>query len=69
MAEERKNESDGIIPSERRGLWIAVTFIIALLALVVSSVAIYRITIVTGITQIEIHTLFKRIDTLEMKIK
>lgn len=69
MGVERKNESAEIIPSERRGLWIAVTFTIALLALVMSIVAIRRINVTTVITQAEVLVLDKRIDKLEMKVK
>ncbi len=69
MTVERKNESAEIIPTERRGLWIAVTFIIALLALFISIVAIYRLSIATAFTQGEVLILDNRIDKLEMKVK
>ncbi|MCI5207793.1 MAG: hypothetical protein D3910_03145 [Candidatus Electrothrix sp. ATG2] len=65
MTEEKRNERPEIIPPERRGTWIAVTFVLALLALIASFVGIYRIYTVTAILQTEIVLLDNRIDKLE----
>lgn len=51
-----------IIEPERFGTWIAVTFIIALLALVLSFIAIDRANESTMITQAEILLLNKKIE-------
>ena len=58
-------EISHIIEPERQGLWIAVGFIVALLALVVSAVAIYRINVVTIGTQTEVLFLNKKIEQLK----
>ena len=54
-----------IIEPERQGLWIAAGFIVALLALVVSAVAIYRINVVMLGTQTEVLFLNKKIEQLK----
>lgn len=54
--------SDNIISSERFGIWIAVTFVIALLALIVALVAVNRTSELTTITQGEILLLNKKIE-------
>ena len=54
-----------IIEPERVGLWAAVAFIIALLALVVSLVGMYRSSDQMSLTQLEILTLNKKIETLQ----
>lgn len=51
-----------IIEPERFGIWIAVTFIIALLALVMASVAINRSNDLMAITQAEVLLLNKKIE-------
>lgn len=58
-------ELSHIIEPERQGLWIAVGFIVALLALVVSAVAIHRINIVMVGTQTEVLFLNKKIEQLK----
>lgn len=54
-----------IIEPERQGLWIAVTFIIALLALVVALVGISRINNTVVATQLEVLVLNQRIAALQ----
>lgn len=56
-----------IIEPERQGLWIAVTFIIALLALVVALVGISRINNTVVATQLEVLVLNQRIAALQAK--
>ncbi len=56
---------DPIIEPERHGLWIAVGFIVALLALVMSAVAMYRIKVVAVGTQTEVLVLNKKIEQLK----
>lgn len=51
-----------IIEPERQGLWIAVTFIIALIALALSVISITRIDDTVAATQLEILYLNKKID-------
>ena len=51
-----------IIEPERQGLWIAVTFIIALLALVLAFIAIKRIDTSVAATQLEVLYLNKKIE-------
>ena len=51
-----------IIEPERFGTWIAVTFVIALLALVMSVVALKRANDLTYITQGEVLLLNKKIE-------
>jgi len=58
-------EMSHIIEPERQGLWIAVGFVVALLALVVGSVAIYRIDVVGVVTQTEVLMLNKKIEQLK----
>ncbi len=50
-----------IIEPERQGLWIAATFIIALLALVLAIIGIQRADELTDITQTEVVLLNKKI--------
>lgn len=59
MATEEKQ----IIEPERFGLWIAATFILALLALGVSLVAIYRIADSNALIQAELLILNKKIES------
>lgn len=53
-----------IIEPERMGLWVAVTFILTLLSLVIGLVSIQRITITTAATQVEVALLNKQIADL-----
>lgn len=57
--------SNHIIETERHGLWIAVTFILALLALSVGVVSLVRVQQVGVATQIEVLALHKRIQKIE----
>lgn len=57
--------SSHIIETERHGLWIAVTFILALLALSVGIVSMVRVHQLAVLTQVEVLTLHKRIQKLE----
>lgn len=59
---------NSIIETERHGLWIAVAFILALLALGMSVVANKRLLAVTVGTQLEVLALDKRLDRLEKKL-
>lgn len=59
MAEEKH-----VIEPERHGLWIAVTFIIALLALALSVTSVIRANIVHTGTQMEVVILNKKIEDL-----
>jgi hypothetical protein len=54
-----------IIEPERQGLWIAVTFIIALLSFVIALVGISRINNTVIATQLEVLVLNKKIEALE----
>ncbi|MDR3390414.1 MAG: hypothetical protein P4L77_01660 [Sulfuriferula sp.] len=54
-----------IIEPERQGLWIAVTFIIALLSFVIALVGISRINNTVIATQLEVLVLNKRIEAME----
>lgn len=51
-----------IIEPERFGIWIAVTFVIALLALVAALVAVKQANDLTAITQAEVLLLNKKIE-------
>ncbi len=53
-----------IIEPERQGLWIAVTFIIALIALALSVISVSRIDDTVAATQLEILFLNKKIETM-----
>ena len=53
-----------LIDPERMPLFTAVGFTIALLALVVAVVAVYRIEVVAGGTQLEVLTLNQKIENL-----
>jgi hypothetical protein len=52
-----------IIEPERFGIWIAVTFTIALLALVLAFVAINQTEELTAVTQAEVLMLNKKIES------
>lgn len=54
-----------IIEPERQGLWIAVTFIIALLSFVIALVGISRINNTVVATQLEVLVLNKKIESLQ----
>lgn len=51
-----------VIEPERFGIWIAVTFVIALLALVLSIVAMKNTDELTAVTQAEVLMLNKKIE-------
>ena len=57
-----------IIEPERIGLWLAVTFILALLALVTAAVGLKRVWEATAITQAEIVVITNRINDLQKKL-
>lgn len=63
MAEEKH-----IIEPERHGLWIAVTFIIALLALALAVTSVIRANIVHTGTQMEVVILNKKIEDLRKEV-
>jgi hypothetical protein len=54
-----------IIDPERFGIWIAVTFVIALLALIVALGAVKQVSDLTVITQGEVVLLNKKIERTE----
>lgn len=54
-----------IIEPERQGLWIAVTFVIALLSFVIALVGISRINNTVVATQLEVLVLNKKIESLQ----
>lgn len=54
-----------IIEPERMGLWVAVGFVVALLALVVSLVCVQRLYYATAINQLEILKLNQKIESLK----
>jgi type II secretory pathway component PulJ len=57
--------SNHIIETERHGLWIAAAFIVALLGLVSSLVALNRVSQLAHVSQAEVLVLNKRIAALE----
>lgn len=57
--------SNHIIETERHGLWIAVAFVLALLALSVGIVSMVRVHQLALFSQMEVLTLNKRIQQLE----
>ncbi|MDF2445889.1 MAG: hypothetical protein K0S46_1125 [Moraxellaceae bacterium] len=57
--------SNHIIETERHGLWIAVTFTLALLAFVFGLVSVVRIHQLAGVSQVEVLLLHKRLNKLE----
>lgn len=57
--------SNHIIETERHGLWIAVTFILALMALSVGVVSMVRVKQIAVASQIEVLALHKRIQKIE----
>jgi hypothetical protein len=65
VEEYKMTDLKHIIEPERQGLWIAVTFIIALLALVVALVGISRINNTVVATQLEVLVLNQRIAALQ----
>jgi hypothetical protein len=65
LGAQQMSDFKHIIEPERIGLWVAVTFIIALLALGSSAVALKRIYESTVISQAEALVLFHRVQALE----
>lgn len=57
--------SNHIIETERHGLWIAAAFIVALLGLVSSLVALNRVSHLANVSQAEVLVLNKRLVALE----
>lgn len=55
-------DANHVIEPERFGIWIAVTFVIALLALVLSIVAMKNTDELTAVTQAEVLMLNKKIE-------
>jgi hypothetical protein len=53
------------IEPERQGLWITAGFIVALVALVMSSVALYQLKVVVLGTQTEVLMLNKKIEQMK----
>lgn len=51
-----------IIEPERQGIWIAVTFVIALLALVLALIGLNRVNDLAHITQAEVLLLNKKVE-------
>ena len=58
-----------VIEPERFGIWIAVTFIIALLALVMALAGLNRTSHVLAITQAEVLHLNKKIENAHPSVK
>lgn len=58
-----------IIEPENLPLWTAVTFIIALLALVIGLTNLYRTSTSTVLTQVQILKLHQELDALSAKTK
>jgi hypothetical protein len=58
-------EKNVIIPQSRVGIWIVATLIIALLAFIMSIVALRRIYTTATVTQAEILSLNKKIEQLK----
>lgn len=58
-----------IIEPENLPLWTAVTFIIALLALVIGLTNLYRTSTSTMLTQVQILKLHQELDALSAKTK
>lgn len=63
MAEEKH-----IIEPERHGLWIAATFVIALLALGLAVTGVFRANVVHTGTQLEVVILNKKIEDLRKEV-
>lgn len=57
--------NEQIIAPERQGLWIAATFVVALLGLVIAVVGMVKAQAVHEGTQIEVLALTKKIETLQ----
>jgi len=58
-----------LIEPENLGLWITVTFIIALLSLVIGLTNLYRTAASTALTQIQILEVNKSLSSLTPKVK
>lgn len=56
--------SNNIIEQERHGLWIAVTLIIAILALVLSFINLHRTHALAALTQVQVLSIDKRLDNM-----
>lgn len=58
-----------LIEPENLGLWVTVTFIIALLSLVIGLTNLYRTAAATALTQIQILEVNKTLGSLTPKVK
>jgi hypothetical protein len=58
-----------LIEPENLGLWITVTFIIALLSLVIGLANLYRTATAVALTQVQILELTHKLDVLSPKAK
>jgi hypothetical protein len=58
-----------LIEPENLGLWVTVTFIIALLSLVIGLTNLYRTAAATALTQIQISDLTHKVDAASPKAK
>lgn len=56
---------DQIIEPERQGLWVVAGFIVALMALLMSAIAIHRINVTAVGTQTEVLFLNKKIEQMK----
>lgn len=54
-----------VIDPERMGVWVAVTFVLALLALVLAFVALHRNNDLAYVTQAEVMVLNKKIEDMK----
>lgn len=61
-------EQKHIIEPERLGLWVAVTFILVLLSLVIGFVSLKRIFVTTAATQYEVVLLNQKIEDLRKTV-
>ena len=56
-------DKNHLIEPENFGLWIAATFIIALLSLVIGLACLYRIVEATAITQVQFLEMHQKLET------
>lgn len=59
--------TEQIIAPERQGLWIAATFVVALLGLVIAVVSMLRTQAIHEGTQIEVLALTKKIESMQQR--
>jgi len=58
-----------LIEPENLGLWVTVTFIIALLSLVIGLTNLYRTAAATVLTQVQILEIHNKLDALTLRNK